>query len=474
MKRFPLYIILILASFITLTTSCIEDDFTTSSSDVLKFSTDTIAFDTIFTDLSTPTASFKIFNKSKKMINISQIRIKGDSQVKFYLNVDGIKGESFSNVEIRGEDSIFVFIQAFIDPTNENNPLEYKDKIEFLTNGVLQEVVLTAWGQDVIRLHGPEISENTTFTADKPYVIFDTLKVHENATLTLQPGVTLYFHDKAGMKIDGKLNAIGTKDAIINLRGDRLDKVVGDISYDIMSGQWGGIKFTQNSYDNEMQYVYMRGSTDGVILDSCSTDRKKIHLFNSVLHNSSNSVITSNYAWVEAEGTEFSDSKYSVANFKGGKIRFINCTFANYYLFSAIMGPLVNMSYLKPEDLKEAPLMDATFDNCIIYGNAADINIGDLTGTNVYFRNVLLKSKGSDDSNFINCVWGGDPKFYTDRNNYIFDYRLKNESDAIGVGNRDYCPESSRYDRYGNDRFLNGALDLGAYVWIKAEEDKTK
>ena len=144
-----------------------------------------------------------------------------------------------------------------------------------------------------------------------------------------------------------------------------------------------------------------------------------------------------------------------------------NCTFANYYLFNAIGGPIVSLNSIYLGDTSGVDDMDATFDNCILYGNTSELNIGDFAGTNIYFRNCLLKSKGDDDSNFINCKWGSDPKFYTVRNDYIFDYRIKNESDAIGAGDNAYCPSLARYDRYGNDRFLNGNVDLGAYVWIE-------
>ena len=90
----------------------------------------------------------------------------------------------------------------------------------------------------------------------------------------------------------------------------------------------------------------------------------------------------------------------------------------------------------------------------------------------MYLRNCLLRSKGNDDDNFINCVWGGDPKFYTVRKDYIFDYRLKNESDAIGKGDMMLCPDAARFDMLGNDRFASGSLDLGAYVWIEQKEEE--
>lgn len=406
------------------------------------------------------------------MLNISNIALAKESSGKFYLNVDGIKGVTFSNVEIRPNDSIFIFVEAYIDPTDNNNPLEFKDKIKFTTNGVEQNVTITAWGQNVKREYGTLIDKDTHFTAELPYVIFDTLKVAENVTLTLDPGTILYFHDKGGMKIDGRLQAIGTQENPILFRGDRLDKVVGQISFDLMSGQWGGVNFTEKSYGNAMHYVLMCSSTTGISIDSCDISKRKLHLYNSVLHNATKSTLISKHAWIEAQGSEFSDAGDAVVSLTGGKAIFTNCTLANYYLFSAITSPILSIYYLLPSEYKELQLMDARFDNCIIYGNANDINVGDLTGSSVMFRNCLLRSSGSDDSNFINCVWKGDPKFFTVREDYIFDYRLKNESDAIAKGDNSLSPPEIQYDRYGVNRISAGAIDIGAYTWVKSEDEE--
>ena len=146
------------------------------------------------------------------------------------------------------------------------------------------------------------------------------------------------------------------------------------------------------------------------------------------------------------------------------------CTFANYYLFSTIEGP--NITWVIQDDEKLFSPLDCIIDNSISYGMGYDVNIGDNEGNNIYMRNCLLKSDGKDDAHFINCVWEGDPKFYTVREDYIFDYRLRNESDAIARGNRSYCPDKARYDRYGNDRFARTGLDLGAYVWIESHDEE--
>ena len=153
---------LILLSILTGTclTSCIDDDFTTNPSHVLAFSTDTVAFDTVFTTIGTSTRSFRIYNRNKKSLNISSIKLADAEHSGFHINVDGMSGDNFTNVEIRGKDSLYVFVEANIDPTNQDNPIFIVDSIVFVTNGVQQDVKLTAYGQDVI------IKRGETFTTD--------------------------------------------------------------------------------------------------------------------------------------------------------------------------------------------------------------------------------------------------------------------------------------------------------------------
>ena len=462
---------LIIALLLPLTiilAGCINDEFTTSPNDVLTFSVDTVAFDTVITGDGTPTKQFVVYNRSKKQINISSIRVAGESEGHFFLNVDGTKGEVINDIEIRGEDSIFVFVESRLDPTGKIEPIEIKDHIEFVTNGVTQRVGLHAWAQDAIIFKNLVLTEDTKLMAGIPYIVYDTLLVSPGVTLTLEPGSQLLFHDKAVLRVQGRLHAVGTQQQPINLRGDRLDHVVGEIDWDIMSGQWDGIVIDHGSYGNEMAYVYMRSTTNGINIVSGDPVKPSLHILNSVLHNATNNVMTVLNAWIEAEGTEFSDAGNDVIQLTGGRLRLNNCTLANFYLFNAIKGPLIELARLNEfEGAASVIELEGDFNNCIFYGNCDELNAGDLSGTNVYLRYCLIKNKGSDDANFINCVWGADPKFYLERDKYIFDYRLKPESDAIGKGNRALTPDKARYDRYGNDRFAAGDyIDLGAYVFV--------
>ncbi len=444
-------------------TSCIEDGFTTSSSDVLAFSSDTVAFDTVITTQGTITKQLIVYNNSKKQLNISSIKVLGMSDARFYINVDGLKGKEFHDIEVRGNDSIYVFVEGIIDELKKDEPTEFTDYIEFVTNGVTQRVTLNAWGQDVIRFTGDTITTDTKLYAARPYLIYDTLVVAPGVTLDVEPGTTLMFHSGGALKVYGKMNAVGTQEQPITLKCDRLDKVVSDIDFEIMSGQWGGVVFGQGSYGNHWEYVEVSGSEFGVQVVSSDPSQESLYMLNCNLHNSSEQVFTGWNAGVTAYGTVFSEAAQGVVYLYGGKTNFTHCTISNYYLFAVVSDPLLNVYNI--DEPGAAPIV-ADINNCIFYSMTSDINAGDLTGTDIYLRNCLLKSNGTDDANFINTVWGADPLFYTVREDYLFDYRVKDESPAIARGDRSLIPSAARYDRYGNDRMAESAPTIGAFVYV--------
>ena len=240
----------LVAIFGLIATSCINDDFTDSPSATLTFSSDTLSFGTVFTDLGSPTVRLLVYNRNKKGVKISSIKFK-DANTFFSLNVDGESGSSFRDVEIRGRDSIYVFVECFLEPDASSEPRKVSDQLEFVTNGVMQEIEVEAWAQNVVRLREEKITADTRLTADLPYIIFDSLTVEKDATLTIDPGARLLFHAGASLVVRGCLNAVGTVDRNIDFRGDRIDDVLPGVSYDIMAGQWGGIRFEAESFNRK-------------------------------------------------------------------------------------------------------------------------------------------------------------------------------------------------------------------------------
>ncbi len=469
MRTFFFFVSTIIITVIGLsTTSCISDSFSTSPSDVLTFSRDTVNFDTVFTDLGTPTARLVVANRAKKGIVISSIRLKNPNS-NFQINVDGVCGKIFHDVEIWKEDSIFMFIECLIPETDSKEPYRVEDELEFVTNGVTQTVILEAYGQNVTRLGSRRITEDMRLTAERPYIVFDSLVVEQGATLRIDPDVRLLFHKDAELIVHGRIDATGEPGKLIQMRGDRLDNVLPDVGYDILSGQWKGVRISAGSYDNNLEYVDMRSTTDGLRVDSCGdSSRLKLGIYNSWLHNSQSHVLDARYARIEALGSCFSESAESVVSLSGGDNSFIQCTIANNYLFSAITEPLLCLYHCLPKHLEESvnnpnPLMSARFENSIIYGLAGDLNIGDFTDSNVFFRNVSMKSNGSDDDNFINCLWECDPLFLTDRPKYYFNYHVAADSPVVGKGNPVFLTPRLMNDMYGDKRDPL-APALGAYV----------
>lgn len=452
--------------------SCIEDGISTNVNDQPTFSTDTLDLGPIFTEAGTPTHSFTVYNRHDKVMNISEIKFRDDAEEMFRFNVDGMSGKEFKNVEIRPNDSIYVFVEATLKANGKDAPTVVNRHIDFVVHGKTSTVVVTAEGQDVERKHGVIIDTDTRFTANKPYQIFDSLVVKEGVTLTLDPGVTLYFHNNATLRVEGTLVSNGTVEQPVNMTGDRIDNVVNDLSFDLMAGQWAGVEFTPTSRNNYLTQTSIRNTVWGVFVDSVGVqENPALTLINCQLRNSQEYALASIYSDVKAVGCEIADAAAGVVFLRGGNHVFNHCTFANYYLFSALGGAAIQLDHLNEEfdDLSGLPYMTADFTNSIIYGLGTEISHGDLIGTGVTLRYCLLKSEGVDDENFICCLWGQDPLYYTVRNEYIFDYRIKNESPAIAAGSPDFMLPEAAYDRYGLPR--GAAPDLGAYVYVPAEED---
>lgn len=453
----------------TLFTSCIEDSFTTSPSDQPDFSCDTLKMGQMFTLEASPTSRFTVYNRHDKMLNISSISLRDDSEGIFRLNVDGISGRNFSNVEIRPNDSIFVYVETTLPENGQTHSVDIESHLDFVTNGVRRTVVILANGTDAVRCRDLTISSDTRWTSDRPYIVYDTLRIAPGATLTLDAGVKIHFHDKAAMKVEGTLISNGTPEANVEMSGDRFGNVAGSLPYELMSGQWGGIYFTSTSTGNTLTCTDIRNSSDGLTFEPAQTDEIVARLYNCRIRNTKNYIIDARHTNLQLVGCELADASTGILNLVGGRQQINHCTIANYYLFTALGGPAIQMSHLNEETDDESgrPYLSADFSNSIIYGNGTELSHGDLTDTQVYFRNCLFKSEGTDDDNFISCLWNADPLYYTVRNEYYFDYRLQPDSPAIGVSDQSLDSYGLTTDRYGVS--LANPADLGAYVFVEKE-----
>lgn len=447
MKRIFLFILPILSLF--LLGSCIEDGFDTRPSAQPSFSVEELDMGVQFTENPSPTAMLMVYNRNSKQINLSDIRLRNGQY--FRINVDGRSGREFSDVEIRPNDSIYVFVECTLPPTPSATPEEMTDFLDIQTNGILRSVPIKALAQNVERHHGETISESTVWTADVPHIIFDTLRVAPGVTLTLEPGVQMLFHDKGALRVDGTLLSQGTAEKPVRFTGDRTGNVVADISYDVMSNQWHGVIFGRESKGNRLSHTEIINTSAGLHLDSLAD----LTMVNSRIYNSGSTLIAARGgSRILALGCELTNAASALLLAEGGDFRFYRTTLANWYLFK-----WPDMSII---EFIDAPATHAEFVNSVIYGRDSALNdYAEKTETvDIWFRRVCFALGGNDDARFVNCLWETDPMLQYDLKEYTFTYLPLPESPILNAAYAELDPEDlPALDRHGRPR----GLALGAY-----------
>lgn len=487
MKRSNKYFVLFITFLTSLTLffSCNNDDeFSTSSSLRLSFSVDTLRFDTVFTTIGTATKRLKIYNRNKEALTINSIELMNAANTGFRMNVDGESGNKINNVDIFAKDSMYIFVEVTINPLDDNKPMLIDDSIRFQFNGVTQYVRLEAIGQDVILWHGKRIDSDTTLTEGKPYLIYDSLYIAKNATLSMKKNVRLFFHSGAKVLINGRLDAVGTIDEPVVFRGDRLDNLYqsGNVPFDRVPGQWGGIEVAADSYDNNFENVRIRNSIYGVLFHESDPTRQKATFMNTVVQNVTKEVLWAVNCKITANNSLFANSGGYTVRLLGGNYDFLQCTIANYMHSNWVTLPrkstlLVANTGENVHDRTVTYPLNTSFANTIVAGNGPrELMLSEASGVpfQYFFLNCLIKTAETDDENFVNTIWNKDPEFkyiysletaLEDPSLYYFyNFELSENSPAINKGSRQ-AAVALPFDLLGVSRRNDEGPDIGCFEW---------
>jgi hypothetical protein len=478
LREFAITIVITL-SLLFCISSCNKDSmFNNDDSFRLKFSADTVLFDTVFTTVGSITKSFKIFNNSDKKVVLHTVELGGGQSSNYRINVDGRSGIRFQNMEMRAGDSLWVFVEVTVDPNNMTTPLLVQDSVLFYVNNSRQSVQLVAFGQDAY-FHYPTIPATSDFPAyttisgilpnDKPHVIYGLALVPNNTTLTLQAGTRLYMHHNANLVVlkDASLKIQGNLNNEVFVQGDRLDPYYRD-----QAGAWGRIWLSAGSIDNEIEYAVIKNGRIGLHVDTVGNSlNPTLRMSNTIIKNMSTAGLFAQGAWIEAYNCVFSNcGEIAVRLSIGGKYRFKHCTIGNYWRTSNRQLPslLINNYY---EDVSGAyqirDISEAYFGNCILYGNREDELVLDKFpyGTsvfNVHFENCIIRTKeafSNFPATFTDCMRNTDPQFVGVDTLY---FHIAETSPAIDKGKLSVASDIL-LDIEGNARVQGLAPDLGAY-----------
>ena len=424
--------------------ACSDDDsFTTNRGNLLTFSVDTVKMDTVFSTVGSSTYTFWVFNNSGDGIRLSTVRLNNGNQTGFRANVDGsyldnTMGSVVTDLEVRKGDSIRVFVELTAPENHQQEPQLVEDALVFdLESGVEQRVVLSAHAWDAQPVNNMTISSDTLIESSKPVVVYgDGIKVDSGAVLTLR-NTTLYFHDGAGLTVNGTLKAEN-----VVMRGDRLDHMFDYLPYDRVSGQWQGLHFTASSQRNELTDTEIRNAMSAVGLDSAAIDStsQRLTMTRCVVHNAKGDGVVSHNSNIGLYQCQLTNTLGDCLAVYGGIADVDQCTMAQFYPFSANRGAAFR--FINGDGL----MLLCT--NTIVTGYDDDVVMGEVNDTTkvfaYYFDNCLLRTPvvEGDTVNFKRIQWetpkdsiqGKQHFVKIDEENLDYDFHLDSLSTAQGKG----------------------------------------
>ena len=439
----------ILLLFACVLAACNEERVSEDTSLRLAFSCDTLSFDTVFTAQGSSTAQLMVYNRNKSALMIDGVWLEqGDV---FRVNVDGEPDlKRLTHLQLNGGDSLFVFVRVEIDPLSENTPVLVSDLLHFhLSSGVTQEVRLEAYGQNV-RREGKRFVGDFTFSNTLPYLLMDTFVV--NGKLTIEPGSTLYMHNNACLYAQGDVEALGTLDQPIVIRGDRLDRLFDSVPYLYAGGSWNGVYIvTDNTpHTYRLHYVDILSGNVGLYCAStCSGSLPQLTIDGCRIHNHALYGLVLLNVDALVTNTEISNCASYCVYCSGGKHEFVHSTVASYFGFTNI-----RIQSTGKEDAaavyidnlsKTVPHTTTSFYNSIITGYRSN-QLVVATPFDNYYEGAFVGNYLKTDTLPLphatsNVYWQKTDTmpvfrkdFYKYKEYIYYDFRLDSLSPALGIG----------------------------------------
>lgn len=432
-----------------------EDVFNEDANAKLNFSEDLICFDTVFTTITTATRQLMVYNPYTESINISSIYLAGMQQSYFSINVNGKSGVSFTDVEIRPKDSLYIFVQAKINPNNQNTPMLISDSIVFNTNGNVQDIDLLAYGQDanfiiadtyrtglppykIVAAEGQTVNWNNS----KPYVIYGYAVIDSVGSLRIPAGTQIYLHKNAGIWVykGGNIQVNGTKDLPVVFQGDRREAWYADAP-----GQWDRIWINEGASDNIIYHAIIKNSFIGIQAETIDVPMgNKLILENTRIINASGIGLLSRNYKIDANNNLIANcGQYCVALTYGGTYQFIHNTFADFWTETVRQTPLFYMNnFLQTSTQTYVNDLQLTVANSIIYGsntNEFEMEKKPNTVYNYLFDHCIIRTELniSSDAGFVSCKKNVNPSFIDQS---LANYSISSTSPAIDAGSEVYLP----------------------------------
>lgn len=451
----------------------------------LRFSVDTLRFDTVFTTLGSATRSVKVYNDRDEGIIIPEFSLSDGGSI-FRMNVDGESGTTIEDIFIPARDSVYIFVEVTIDPDDplSTSPFIIEENIFINTGGEVVSIYLEAWGQNANYLPFRKANGRVSLlTCDfgqyvlddpKPYVIYGVLAI-DSCELVIPEGTHIYVHGGVvkndellyndGLLLfleNGKINALGTADNNVVIQGDRLESEFSEIE-----GQWAGIRFLPGSTGNKISHTIIKNSIIGSRVDSTA----ELTIQSSKIFNTSSSGIIGYFGNINVYNSLiYNNAGYSIQMVNGGTYNIFHTTIANYYNQNEGM---IATNYICTDPLCSETIIASPLDlkvvNCILDGNSdVEVVIDDLfDGTEPAFfqlewnNNTIKHNEAATNTYLSACV---DCQYHLLTDPLFLDLNMEDfKLDSASVAsNKGVYLNSIPEDIRGIPRNVNNP-DLGCY-----------
>ncbi len=435
-KKYPFYFIFFSILSISFFSCEPKDEMiSTDKSNRISFSPDTVFFDTLYTGFESPVQRASIKNFNKEALNISRLYLQTGENSPFRLTINGIKKQEATDIFLRGNDSLRIFLDIIPPTLNTDGITKLEDFLVVESNGNIEKLPLIVWLQDGILLEDSVLDCQTVWSGKKPYIVKGNVLVEENCKLTIEAGVKVVFLTDAALLVAGSLEINGNSTENVKLGSFR-----NDGAFENALGQWFGILFGENSKNNRISYAIIENAKTGIRFGTPDNDTiPDLVIENTIIRNMADAGVFCLNSDVLIQNTLIHNClNRTFSAGAGGNYYFYNNTFANFGFNFFREEPSFELSntlafvdttgneQIIREDLK------AYFINNIIWGSIDEELIlfaSPQAGFQTFWNANLLKTKLVDAS--LPNILNQDPKFVDAFNGK---YQLDSLSPAIDAG----------------------------------------